>query len=294
MERGYKRKLEDLQLVLINESLVDQDLAMSKRVVLSETTTRVGGEEHTIVKYNQVLQSFTEAGGSKRNWNGRAYTEKLVVGHLDRNPIIQHEIKTGTWLAEYGHPYEPIKEAALGRQNLIEPKFICNKIKKYWVEGSLLMSECETLAESWGKVLSARILTNLPAMASLRSIGRMGGNGFVTEQGFWITTFDTVVRPSHKEAMQASKGQIIVPNHTMNESVTAVDVNSDMAKQFILSESARQLEMISAVGNFDASTIKVDKEYITMQRINESGLQLETVYIPLKVVLGSNYHQLFL
>ena len=293
MERGYKRKLEDLQLALINETMVDQDLAMSKRVVISESTTRVGGEEHTIVKYKQVLQSFTGAGGSKRNWNGRAYTEQLVVGHLDRNPIIQHEIKSGTWLAEYGHPYEPIKEAALARQNLIEPKFICNKINKYWVEGDLLMSECETLAESWGKVLTARIMTNLPAMASLRSIGKMGANGFVTDQGFWITTFDTVVRPSHKEAMQASKAQLIVPHHTMNESVTIVDVNNELAKQFILSESARQIEMISAVGNFDVSSIKVDKDYVTMQRINETGLQLETVYIPLKVLLGSNYHQLF-
>ena len=293
MERGYKRKLEDLKLVLVNETLVDQDLAMKHRKVLSETSVEVGGEKHTIVKYKQVLQSFTEPGGSKRNWNGRGYTQKLVVGHLDRNPIIQHEIANKTWLAEYGHPYEPIKEAALGRQNLIDPKFISNKINKYWVEGDLLLGECETLAESWGKVLTARILTNLPAMASLRSIGRMGAAGMVLEEGFWITTFDTVVRPSHKEAMQASKAEIIVPHHIMNESITEIDLTSEQAKNFILSESARQIEMIGTVGNFDPKTIKVTNEHITMQRLSSNGLQLETIYIPLKVLVGTNYHQLF-
>lgn len=297
MQRGYKRKFEELNLLIMQENLVDIDTAMKHREILSETSQIVNGKEHTIVKYKQVLQSFTDKGGSKRNWNGRAYTEGLVVGHLNRNPIIQHELKAGpkgtsTWLAEYGHPYEPNKDAALMRQNMIDPKYISNKINKYWVEGNLLMSECETLAESWGAVLTARILTNLPAMASLRSVGRCGADGFVLPDGFWIITFDTVVRPSHKEAMQTAPG-LIVPGHSMNESVMKIDLSVDGAKNFILSESARQIEMISALGRFDANTIQVDNKNITMKRISDDGLMLETIFIPLNVVIGSNYHKLF-
>lgn len=298
MERGYRREIIDLKLAIVNETIVDPDIAMANREIISETTNIINGKEHTIVKYNQVLQSFTSPGDSKRNWNGRGYKESTVVGHLDRNPIIQHELKAGpggtsVWVAEYGHPFEGSKEAALMRQNMIDPKLISNKINKYWTKDNLLMSECETLAEEWGAVLTARILTNLPAMASLRSVGKMGPNGMVLDEGFWIITFDTVVRPSHKEAMQVSNGIIVPQGQTMNECVMEVDMNSEMAKDFILSESARNLEMISSFGKFDPKSVKIIGDNITMQRMSENGLQLETIYIPMKVVIGSNYHQLF-
>lgn len=295
--RGYRRKFDDLKLVVMSETLVDQETAMKHRKILSETTQMINGEQHTIVKYKQVLQSGIQPGSSKRNWNGRGYYINSLIKALDRNPIIQHELKAGpngtsVWLAEYGHPYEPNPEAAMTRQNIIDPKFICNKINNYRAEGDLLVGECETLAESWGKVLTARILTNLPAMASLRSIGRTGSDGIVLDEGFWIVTFDTVVRPSHKEAMQASKATI-VPGHTMNECIMPITVDSDMAKQFILSESSRNLEMISSLGKFDVNTIEIKGNDITMKRVSDNGLVLETIFIPIKVLTGSEYHNIF-
>jgi hypothetical protein len=290
-----KRKLETLDIAIINRTMVDPDLAMSKRKILSENIVKSPtGQDLYTVRYQQCLQSCSMGGSKLVNWNGRSYPLDLITGGIKNNPIIQHELSNGTWTAEYGHPYEPNKEAAMARQNTIDPKTASNTIKKWWVDGNLIMAECETLAGEWGDVLAKRILTGYPAMASLRSIGRMKGDGEVAPQGFWIITYDTVTRPSHKEAMQKGGANILTPSsHTMNESVTTIKTGGNDVASFILQESHRDIEMISAIHRLNMDTMRIEGDNILLDRMSSDGLQLETVIIPIKVIMGASYHQLF-
>lgn len=71
---------------VLHETLVDLDLAMEKRKVISENvTTAPDGKKLFTLTYNQVLQSF-----AVRNWNGRIYEKNNTMHSLDSNPLIQN------------------------------------------------------------------------------------------------------------------------------------------------------------------------------------------------------------
>jgi hypothetical protein len=307
--RGYRRKVEALNLLVLSETITDPEISMMKREIISESVVEHAGVKIPIVRFKEVLQSTIPDGASRssfRNWNRRGYMTKTVMKALDTNPIIQFELtagpnKSSVWCAEYGHPWESDPKAALQRQNIVDPKFICKKTNKYWVESyngmDLIMGESETLPGGWGDVLASRILGNLPAMASIRSIGKAGADGIVMDD-LWVICFDSVVRQSHKEAMQVGKAEIVLPTnfnetHTMNESAIMVPLNDNDAATMILSENTRNIHMAAAMMNFDPSTISIVNENVTMSRISSDGMTKETLYLPFKSFVGMNYMKLF-
>ena len=82
---------ERVDYYLIQNTLVDPDLATSKRKVIRENVTEFEGRRLYTLTYQQVLQDF-----GVRNWNGRIYTRDIVMRALDGNPLIQYDIKKGT------------------------------------------------------------------------------------------------------------------------------------------------------------------------------------------------------
>ena len=160
------------------------------------------------------------------------------------------------------------------------------------------MGECTTLADGYGEMLRDRILTNYPAMASSRAIGGMDKNGKVLP-GYTIVTFDTVIRPSHKEAYQVPNSERVntfsaAPGNTMMESTYVVDVTKDPSfASFLLSESSskQQIDILCEALGLDYSSLQIDGKNAKMQRITESSV--DTVIIPLSTLINTSYYNIF-
>lgn len=286
---------ENVTYYLIQNTLVDPDLAMEKREIVHENVVPVGDRRLFTLTYNQVLQDF-----GVRNWNGRIYTRDVVMKGINGNPLIQHDLKMGTWTAEYGHPQIEKGQNELARQMTIHPPFACNTIDKIWEEGNLLMGQCTTLAGGYGDLVRDRILTNYPAMASSRAVGGVDKTGQVLP-GYTVVTFDTVIRPSHKVAYSVKGSEHVNDfnitdgklTNTMSENALPVNYTDGALKDFLLSESVSR-DKISVV--CDAMKLDYDSMVLT-----ESGLQIErvdgptktTIIMPLQKLIGAQYYQLF-
>lgn len=278
---------------ILHETMVDPDVAMKNREVLREDTVALpGGGNLFTVTYKQVLQSFFV-----RNWNGRKYDKSVTMKALDTNPLIQNDIKMKTWTAEYGHPIIEKGMNELARQMTVFPPNACNTINKYWDEGNLLMGECTTLAGGYGEILRDRILTNYPAMASSRAIGGVDNKGNVLP-GYTIVTFDTVIRPSHKEAYEVPNSQVInnfaAKGNTMSESAVSVDITKDPSfTNFLMSESASrsQIEMLCETFKLDYDSMKIEGSDMKIHRIDENAI--ETIIIPINRLVNAEYFNLF-
>lgn len=287
---------QKIDYYLLSETVVDPELAMKTREVLHENVipTAGGGKLFTIT-YKQCLQS---CGVSHRNWNGRIYTKDVVSKSLDTNPLIQNDIKMHTWTAEYGHPIIEKGMNELARQMTIFPPNACNTIDKYWWEGDMLMGECTTLSGGYGDLVRDRILTNYPAMASSRAVGGVDKTGTVLP-GYTIVTYDTVIRPSHKEAYKVDGSEKVndfnVPSgNSMTESAVSYDFTKDAGfKDFLLTESVSksQINMVCDTFNLDYDTMVITESAVKISRTAEGNR--ETIVMPLNSLINAEYYNLF-
>ena len=288
--------MSQIKYYFMNHALVDPDVAMKHREIISENVTNAPGDIKLFtLTFKQVLQDF-----SVRNWNGRVYRPDIVVNALDKNPLVQHDIRMKTWTGEYGHPQIVKGMNEVARQMTIYPPNACWTINKYWVEGNLLMGECTTLAGGYGDMVRDRILTNYPAMASSRALGGCDPQGNVLP-GYTVVTFDCVIRPSHKvaymdqdtvkvNAFPISTGQ----TNTMSESVILYDPKHDASlKDYLLSEnsSKQQISMLCDTLKLDYDSIQIDGKNMKIQQINENGYN--TIVIPLNQMVNAEYYNLF-
>lgn len=280
---------------ILNQTLVDPELALKTREIISENVVDAGGKKLFTLTFKQVLQSF---GDHHRNWNGRIYTSDIVMKGLDSNPLIQHDVKMGTWTGEYGHPIIEKGMNELARQMTIFPPNACWTIDKYWLEGDMLMGQCTTLAGGYGEMVRDRILTNYPAMASSRAIGGVDRNGRVLP-GYTPITFDCVIRPSHKEAYMDTGSTKVndfsVPGgSTMTESAVKIDIAKDPSfKDFLLSEntSKQQISMLCDAFRIDANSMVITENSVKFTTMDESGIN--TIVIPLHKLVNAEYYNLF-
>lgn len=299
--------IEKVQYYLINETCVDEETAMKHRQILHENVTKACGNKLFTLTFKQVLQSFCNSDASGRlsgptNWNGRRYSEPIVMKGIDNNPLIQHDLKMHTWTGEYGHPIIEKGMNELTRQMTIFPPNACWTIDKYWVENKLLMGECTTLAGGYGDMVRDRILTNYPAMASSRAIGGCDKNGNVLP-GYMPITFDCVIRPSHKEAYEVKDSEkvntfpiVTGQQNTMTESAIAFDVvNGSEFKNFLLSESAskQQINMLCDTLRLDYDSMTINENSVTFTSMDENTLERHKVVIPLRQLVNAEYYNLF-
>lgn len=286
--------IQPVNMYMFNETVVDPDLAMEKREILHENTFDNNGIKLFTLTFKQVLQDF-----GVRNWNGRNYSDTIVMNGLDKNPMIQHDIKMHTWSGEYGHPIIEKGMNELARQMTIFPPNICWTIDKYWKEGNLLMAECTTVSGGYGDLVRDRILTGYPAQASSRAIGGCDKQGMVLP-GYMPITFDCVVRPSHKIAYMVKDSERINEfpintgtQNTMAESATTFDYTSESFKNFLLSENStkQQIGMLCDSMHLDYDTMTLTENCIVFQSIGDKGLS--TVKIPIRQMVQAEYYNLF-
>lgn len=287
--------MEACKYYFLNQTMVDPELAMKKREIISENVIDTPSGKLFTLTFKQVLQSF-----QVRNWNGRIYTRDIVMKALDNNPLVQNDIKMGTWSGEYGHPIIEKGMNELARQMTIFPPNACWTINKYWEEGNLLMGECTTLAGGYGDIVRDRIITNYPAMASSRAVGGVDKNGQVLP-GYTVVTFDCVIRPSHKEAYQVKgtekTNMFAIPTgqqNTMSEAAVQYDFTKDPSfKDFLLSESVskQQISMLCDTLKLDYDSMVITENSVKISRTD--GLNESTVVIPLNRLIGAEYYNLF-
>lgn len=287
--------MKDVQFYFLNQTMVDPNLAMEKREIISENVQEVAGKQLFTITFKQVLQDF-----GIRNWNGRIYTDNIVMRGIDQNPLIQHDLKMHTWTGEYGHPIIEKGMNELARQMTIFPPNACWIIDKYWKEGNLLMGECTTLAGGYGDMVRDRLLTNYPAQASSRAIGGVDKSGCVLP-GYTVITFDCVIRPSHKVAY-AVKGSEhinefpIKTDHvnTMSEAAVGFDFTKDPSfRDFLLSESTtkEQINMLCDTFKLDYESMTITESAVTFTQRDE--LSNNKIVIPLNKMINAEYYNLF-
>lgn len=285
-------KTEPVQYYLLNETTVDEETTMKHREILHENIIDTPGGKLWTLTWKQVLQSF-----GVRNWNGRIYDKDIVMKALDTNPLIQTDIKNDTWLGEYGHPIIEKGMNELARQMTLFPPNACWKISKYWAEGNLLMGEVTTVSGGYGDMLRDRVITGLPAMSSSRAIGGVDKNGKVLP-GYNVCFFDSVCRPSHKEAYMVGNYQTntfqIPTGNTMTESAVAVNPIEDPGfADFLLSESSskQQINMLCDTFKLDYDSMVITESAVKFTRVD--GLKKTTINIPLRNLINAEYYNLF-
>ena len=285
-------KSEPIQYYLLNETTVDEETTMKHREILHENVIDTPGGKLWTLTWKQVLQSF-----GVRNWNGRIYDKDVVMKALDTNPLIQTDIKNDTWLGEYGHPIIEKGMNELARQMTLFPPNACWKISKYWAEGNLLIGEVTTVSGGYGDMLRDRVITGLPAMSSSRAIGGVDKNGKVLP-GYNVCYFDSVCRPSHKEAYMVGNYQTntfqIPTGNTMTESAVAVNPIEDPGfADFLLSESSskQQINMLCDTFKLDYDSMVITESAVKFTRIE--GLNKTTINIPLRNLINAEYYNLF-
>lgn len=285
-------KSEPIQYYLLNETTVDEETTMKHREILHENVIDTPGGKLWTLTWKQVLQSF-----GVRNWNGRIYDKDVVMKALDTNPLIQTDIKNDTWLGEYGHPIIEKGMNELARQMTLFPPNACWKISKYWAEGNLLMGEVTTVSGGYGDMLRDRVITGLPAMSSSRAIGGVDKNGKVLP-GYNVCYFDSVCRPSHKEAYMVGNYQTntfqIPTGNTMTESAVAVNPIEDPGfADFLLSESSskQQINMLCDTFKLDYDSMVITESAVKFTRVD--GLNKTTINIPLRNLINAEYYNLF-
>ena len=285
---------EQLKYYLFNETTADEETTMKYREILHENVVNTPSGKLWTLTFKQVLQSF-----GVRNWNGRIYDAPIVMKALDSNPLIQTDIRNDTWCGEYGHPIIEKGMNELARQMTIFPPNACWKISKYWQEGNLLMGECTTLAGGYGDILRDRIVTGFPAMSSSRAIGGVDKSGHVMP-GYQIIVFDVVVRPSHKEAYQVNKSEIVnefpIPTaqtNSMTESAISFNYQDPSFADFLLSESSskQQINMLCDTFKLDYDSMTITESAVKFSRI-ENG-QKTSVVIPMNRLINAEYYNLF-
>jgi len=284
---------EKVEYYLLNETLVDEETNAKHHKILSENVVEHGGRKILTLTFQQVLQS-----ANVRNWNGRIYGDQDIMRSIETNPLIQHDLKMGTWGGEYGHPQIEKGQNELARQMTLWPPAVCWIVKKPHMEGNLLIGECTTTAGGYGDMVRDRILSGVPAMASSRAIGGVDKSGKVLP-GYTLCYIDCVFRPSHKEAYM-KEGSVKFNNfnvpsgNTMSESAVRLDVANDPSfKDFLLSESVskEKISMVCDSLNLDYDSMVISENALKITRV--IGDTKQTVVMPLNKLIGAEYYRLF-
>lgn len=145
------------------------------------------------LRFTTVLQSLNCVNRNRRNYNKDAMIKALNAEE------ISELIANNKWHCETGHPITD----NINRIATIDGTKTCCMIKKWWIEGDLIMGEVETLADGMlGTALAGKMLQGMNPSFSLRALARLEKKGNVSYVNAppRIITYDEVYLPSHKEA----------------------------------------------------------------------------------------------
>lgn len=176
------------------------------------------------LKFQAVLQSF-----GVKNRNQRFYDAQNVMDSITTSDYIQSMLAQNSWMGEYDHPAEQIAGQKLTVQRIAnpDPKHTCHYIRKPWLEGNLLKAPIQTdSGTEEGRNLAIKIVDGgiIPAF-SARVLGELQNrNGNPTVWVKRLVTYDSVLYPSHKEALGNIKARPLTESVEVVESATGTTI----------------------------------------------------------------------
>lgn len=130
------------------------------------------------------------------NRNRRVYMKKDLLPEIN-GPRMTELIKAKQFCGEYGHPLSD----DLVRQQTIDPKLVCVRFNKVWVEDNLVRARFQGTNNDYGEYFDRDLRDGCKPAFSLRALGAIENvNGKACVKGIKIITWDSVIYPSHKVA----------------------------------------------------------------------------------------------
>lgn len=162
------------------------------------------------------------------NRNGRIYEIKDMKPEIEGDRIQKELIPTGNMVGEYGHP----QSQELSRQSTIDPKCVCVRYTKIWMEGADIHANFRGANTEYGRTFNADLMEGVHPSFSLRALGSVDRerNGKCYVRNIRVVCHDVVIYPSHKRAYMTGFVKPTAESaNVLNESVTnTIDTNSSV------------------------------------------------------------------
>ena len=207
------------------------------------------------------------------NRNRRIYAKADLIPEINGARMTEL-INAKQFCGEYGHPLSD----DLVRQQTIDPKLVCVRFNKVWVEGNLVKARFQGTNNDYGEYFDRDLRDGCKPAFSLRALGAIENvNGKAYVKGIKIITWDSVIYPSHKVAYTSNivtesamdgkplyENQIIVPK---DDPGTIITLRESDAKTVI-----NRLQRESA--NMDLILNTFDGIYDKISLVNENTIVL--------------------
>ena len=207
------------------------------------------------------------------NRNKRIYGKADLIPEIN-GPRMKELIEAKQFCGEYGHPLSE----DLVRQQTIDPKLVCVRFNKVWVEDNLVKARYQGTNNDYGEYFDRDLRDGCKPAFSLRALGaieNIGGKAYV--KGIKIITWDSVIYPSHKAAYTSNivtesamdgtplyENQIVVP---VDDPGTIITLRESDARTVI-----SRLQRESA--NLDCILNTFDGIYDKISQVNENTIML--------------------
>ena len=207
------------------------------------------------------------------NRNKRIYAKADLLPEIN-GPRMKELIEAKQFCGEYGHPLSD----DLVRQQTIDPKFVCVRFNKVWVEGNLIKARFQGTNNDYGSYLDQDLRDGCKPAFSLRALGaieNVRGKAYV--KGIKVITWDSVIFPSHRVAYTSNivtestidgkpiyENQVVVPNDDPGTIITLRESDARTVINRLQRESA----------NLDTILNTFDGIYDKITQINEGTILL--------------------
>ena len=207
------------------------------------------------------------------NRNRRIYAKSDLIPEIN-GPRMTELIKAKQFCGEYGHPLSD----DLVRQQTIDPKLVCVRFNKVWVEDNLVKARFQGTNNDYGEYFDRDLRDGCKPAFSLRALGAIENvNGKAYVKGIKIITWDSVIYPSHKVAYTSNivtestmdgkplyENQIIVPKDDPGTIITLRESDARTVISRLQRESA----------NLDLILNTFDGIYDKISLVNENTIML--------------------
>lgn len=207
------------------------------------------------------------------NRNRRIYAKADLVPEIN-GPRMKELIETKQFCGEYGHPLSD----DLVRQQTIDPKLVCVRFNKVWVEDNLVKARFQGTNNDYGEYFDRDLRDGCKPAFSLRALGAIENiNGKAYVKGIKIITWDSVIYPSHKVAYTSNivtessmdgtplyENQIVVPADDPGTIITLRESDARTVISRLQKESA----------NLDCILNTFDGIYDKISQVNENTIML--------------------
>ena len=240
--------------------------------VTAEDSIIIDGKNSKRVQAQATLQDLDVI-----NRNRRIYAKADMAPEIN-GPRMQELIRAKSMMGECGHPLSD----DLVRQQTIDPKLVCVRFNKIWLDGNLVKSIFQGTNNAYGQEVDDDLRDGVLPAFSLRALGsieNIDGKAYV--KNIKVITYDKVIYPSHKRAYTEKivseaaisgepiqENQIVVPENDPGTIITLTDSDARIVINRLQRESANLSNIIEAL----------DGIYDNITLVNENTLLMTSKY----------------